>query len=135
MQGGHQLVVARISAETSGFRPPDRGVPLVIEASTSCCAWWPRITRARPGESAQAGPPITAPRALLCACGCSRTRMARMPHAGQLRFVATHFVDVRMSLQRRTMTVIDRARLESIRPAEHAGASCCRRSQDRSTPS
>lgn len=109
MQGGHQLVVARISAETSASAHLTAVFRWLIEAQHKLL----RLVAEELPALGQAsrlrlGRPITAPRALLCALwllededggGCLM--------AGQLRFVAhPTSSDVRMSFSGGTMTVM-----------------------------
>jgi len=136
MQGGHQLVVARISAETSASAHLTACSAGSSRPSTSCCAWWPR-NYPRSGRRVGSGwaAPSPAPRALLCALwllededggGCLMQ--------GSSASWPTNFVRRPDELQRRDhdrdetgpRSGINQARQSTLR------ASCCRRSQDRS---
>jgi len=117
MQGDRQLVVARISAETSASAHLAEALRWLIEAQSRLL----RLVAEEVPALGQAsrlklGRPITAPRALLCALWLFEdVEAGECLMAGQLRFVAHPTAsDIRMSFSGGTTTVMRQGPVQQV---------------------
>ncbi|HYR50417.1 MAG TPA: hypothetical protein VES90_09555 [Candidatus Eisenbacteria bacterium] len=117
MQGDRQLVVARISAETSASAHLAEALRWLIEAQSRLL----RLVAEEVPALGQAsrlklGRPITAPRALLCALWLFEdVEAGECLMAGQLRFVAHPTEsDIRMSFSGGTTTVMRQGPVQQV---------------------
>ena len=117
MQGDRQLVVARISAETSASAHLAEALRWLIEAQSRLL----RLVAEEVPALGQAsrlklGRPITAPRALLCALWLFEdVEAGECLMAGQLRFVAHPTgSDIRMSFSGGTTTVMRQGPVQQV---------------------